>query len=142
MAEELKQILRGTPDMVLECVRSVVEELSLHGEMYEIRRTSGTPDYARWDRTYYATCGVFLIRKNVFTGQESKPEIGTIRLQLLPEEKTLIRSLIPDNWDSPFGHFLQSLFIEFQRLGFVDFEREKPPMGFRLPHKENDVETI
>ena len=142
VTEQIELVLRGTPDIVLECMRSVVEELNSHGETYAIRRTSGTPDYAKWDKTYFATCGIFLNRKNFFTGEKSETQIGTIRLQLLPEERTLIRFLRPQNWDSPFGHFLKSLLIEFQRLGFVDFEKEKPPIGFRLPHKEKDVKTI
>ena len=44
------------------------------------------------------------------------------------------------NWfadESPFTRFLTHLFTEFQRLAFVDF-REKPSLGFKLPHREKD----
>ena len=92
--------------------------------------------------------------------------IGIITLQSLGGNKTLLRvppssdwrfvdadqKILHDtrypgyagpqdfNWfadDSPFTHFLTRLFTEFQRLAFIDF-REKPPIGFRLPHKEEN----
>ena len=133
MSRELELILKGTPDMVIECVMDFVKMLKSQGYLYKIIPTiGGAPDYARWDRTYSAHCDVLVARK------DSDVKIGTIRLKLLPDEQTLLSVQKPEHWDSPLGRFLSHLLGELKRLGFVYFEEEKPPIGFRLPHKERD----
>jgi len=128
-SKELELILEGTPDMILECTRSTVEKLNSQGYTYGFHRTSGAPDYARWDKTYFASCAI----------SQSERQIGIIKLELLPNERTLFKIPEPEDWDSSFGEFISHLLAEFKRLGFLYFEEEKPPMGFRLPHKEKNV---
>ena len=114
---ELELVLEGNPDMILECIRSTTEKLTSQGHTYSFRRTSGRPDYAKWDKTYFAICAI---------SQGDEGQIGTIKLQLLPKEKTSFKYLEPKNWTSSFGYFLNSLFAEFKKLGFVDLAKEKP----------------
>ena len=126
-SEELELSVEGTSDMILECVRSYVDKLNSPGCSYGFRRTSGAPDFAKWDKTYFATCAIR-------HGDEG--QIDIIKLQLLPRDKTSFKFLAPRDWNSSFGYFLSQLLIEFQRLGFVDLERKKGPLGFRLPHAD------
>lgn len=107
--KELELILEGTPDMILECVRNTVEKLNSQGHTYDFRRTSGAPDYARWDKTYFASCAI---------SQGEEGRIGTIKLELLPKEKTLFKFLEPEDWTSSFGQFLKRLSEELKSLGF------------------------
>ena len=117
VTKELELFLEGSPDMILECIRSTTENLNSQGYTYSFRRTSGAPDYAKWDKTYFASCAI---------SQGDEGQIGTIKLQLLPKEQTSVKYVEPRNWDSSFGHFLNCLFAEFHRLGFVDLEEDKP----------------
>ena len=128
--KELELPLEGTPDMILECIRSTIEKLNSQGYTYSLRRTSGAPDYARWDKTYFASCAI---------SQGDEGQIGTIKLQLLPNERTLFKIPEPKDWDSSFGEFIKHLLAEFKRLGFLYFKEEKPPIGFPLPHREKNV---
>ena len=133
---ELKLILSGTPDMIIVCVTGFVRELRSKSYLYECTpRIGDSPDYAKWDKTYSAYCDVFVTR------QDGRVKIGTLTLRLLPNERTLLKVQKLKHWDSPLGRFLNLLLGEFKRLGFVYFEEEKPPMGFRLPHKEGDKQN-
>jgi hypothetical protein len=128
--KELELILEGTPDMIIECIMNFVKKLNSQGYTYKsIPRIGDAPDYARQDKTHSASCAIF----------ESERQIGIIRLQLLPKEKTLLNVSEPEDWESSFGLFLSYLLGEFKRLGFAYFEEAKPPIGFRLPHKEENV---
>lgn len=118
MIERPEIILEGTPEMVFECVREVTDRLNSLGYHYGVRRTSGTPDYAKWDRTYHLALTVFEARE----GGEQR--IGVMRLQLLPDERTMFRTAEADQRESSFEVFLAYLFGEFQRLGFMYFEEE------------------
>ena len=129
-SEELELSVEGTPDMILECVRSYIDKLNSHGNKYGFRRTSGAPDFAKWDKTQFATCAI---------SHSDEGQIGIIKLQLLPRDKTSFKLLTPVDWNSSFGYFLGHLFIEFQRLGFVALGRKKGPLGFRLPHMDKAV---
>jgi len=130
-AKELELILEGTPDMVIECITNFVKKLNSEGYAYKsIPRIGNTPDFARWDKTYSARCAI------IETQEGADEQIGTIRLTLLPKEQTLLSVPEPEDWGSSFGVFLSYLLGEFKRLRIVYFEEEKPPMGFRLPHKE------
>jgi hypothetical protein len=133
-AKELELILEGTPDMIIECITNFVRKLNSQGYSYKsIPRIGDSPDYTKWDKTYSARCAIFE------THEGGEEQIGTIRLTLLPKEQTLLSVPEPEDWKSSFGVFLSYLVGEFKRLGFVHFEEEKPPMGFRLPHKEKDA---
>jgi len=111
--------------MILECIRSTTENLNSQGYTYSFRRTSDAPDYAKWDKTYFASCAI---------SQGDEGQIGTIKLQLLPQERTLLKYPEPKDFDSSFGRFLNRLFAEFKRLGYVDFKEEKPAtMAERFP---------
>ncbi len=116
-SKESEIILHGTPDMILKCIQDIAERPNSQGYNYSFRRTSGAPDYAKWDKTYFASCAI---------SQDGEGQIGTIKLQLLPKEKTSVKYSEPEKWDSSFGYFLNSLFAEFQKLEFVDLEKEKP----------------
>ena len=124
-AKELELILEGTPDMIIECVRSTIEKLNYEGQSYSFRRTSGAPDYARWDKTYFASCAI----------SESERQIGVIKLQFLPEDKTLLKYHEPEDWHSSFGKFLNRLLSEFKELRFLDLKEEKPTAASELPPK-------
>ena len=126
---ELELVLEGTPDMILECVRNTTERLNSQGYTYGFRRISGAPDYAKWDKTYFVSCAI---------SQGDEGQIGAINLQLLPKDQTLLSTPEPKDWESSFGLFLSYLLGELKRLGFVHFEEEKPPLGFRPPHKEKN----
>jgi len=132
--KELELILEGTPDMIIECIMNFVRKLNSQGYAYKsIPRIGGAPDFAEWDRTYSTRCAI------LETCESGDVQIGTIRLTRLPKEQTLLSVPEPKDLESPFGVFLSYLLGEFKRLGFVHFEEEKPPMGFRPLHKEKDV---
>jgi hypothetical protein len=142
MSKKLELVLRGTPEMILEVIRSAVEELDSRDLVgaYAFRRASDRPDYATWDRTYFATCAVEAykridkqLRVDYLSNIPNKVE-----LQLLPEERTLLRIPPPEKWSESFEPFLRYLLSKLQQLGFVDFEEEKAPLGFRLRHMEKN----
>jgi len=136
-SKELELILEGTPDMIIECIMDFVKKLNSEGYAYKcIPRIGDAPDYAKWDKTYSARCAI------VETHEGIEKQIVTIRLQLLPNERTLFKIPEPEDWDSSFGDFISHLLAEFKRLGFVYFEEERPPMGFKPPHKEKHDKTI
>lgn len=114
---KLELIVQGTPDMILECIRSTTEKLNSQGYTYSFRRTSGAPDYARWDKTYFASCAI---------SQGDEGRIGTIGLQLIPDDKTSFKVPQPEDWNPSFKNFLNSLLAEFEKLEFLDFKGEKP----------------
>lgn len=131
---QLELILEGTPDMIIECVMNFVKKLNSKGYVYKcVPKIGDGPDFAKQDRTYSARCAIFETREG---GEE---QIGIIRLTLLPKDQTLLSISEPEDWESSFGLFLSYLLGEFKRLGFVYFEEEKPPIGFRLPHREKNV---
>jgi len=131
LSEVIELILEGAPDMIIECIMNLVKNLHSQGYMYKsVPRIGGAPAYTKWDKTYSARCDVFVERK------DGNVQIGTMKLQLLPNERTLLSVQEPKHWDSPLGRFLEHVLGEFKRLGFAYFEEEKPPIGFKLPHKE------
>ncbi len=128
MNKVMELILQGTTDMVIECVMNLVKKLNAQGERYKsVPKIGDAPDYAKQDRTYSANCDIFISRKPP-EREDYDVKIGTVRLQLLPGERTLLSVQEPEHWDSPLGHFLNYLFGELERLGFIHFEKEKTPM--------------
>jgi len=131
LSEVIELILEGTPDMIIECVTNLVRKLYSQGEWYKsIPKIGDAPDYTKRDRTYSAALEVFVIQKPLLR-EDYDAKIGTISLQLLPNERTLLSFQKSENSDSPWGHFIKYLFGELERLGFIHFEEEKPPIGFR-----------
>lgn len=136
MSEVIELILEGTPDMIIECVANLVKKLNSQGDWYKsVPKISGAPDYSKRDRTYSAECDIFVTHKPVIS-EDYDVKTGTIRLQLLPSERTLLSFQEPEHWDSPLEHFLNYLLVELKRLGFIHFEEEKPPIGFRPHHRQ------
>ena len=128
--KDLELILEGTPEMIIECIREFVKKLNSEGYAYKcVPRIGDAPDYAKWDKTYSASCAI---------SQGDEGQIGTIKLQLLPKERTLFKIPEPEDWNSSFGDFVSHLLAEFKLLGFAYFEEEKPPLGFRPPHEGKD----
>lgn len=121
--------------MVITCISNFTKA-PIAGSQYKVNiRIGDAPDHAKWDRTYNAYCDVFLKREG------SDVKLGTIRLQLLPNEQTLFSAQEPQYSDSPFSHFLDYLYSEFKRLGFTYFEEEKPPLGFKSTREEAVAES-
>ena len=96
MSERSETVLEGTPEMAFECIRRVAEELNSVGYSYSVRRSSGKPDYASWDRTYSLDVSV------CETGESGEEQIGVIKLRLLPWERTLFSAPPRSSWSSPF----------------------------------------
>ncbi len=139
MSEVIELILEGTPDMIIECATNLVKKFNSQGDWYKIVPKIGdAPDYAKRDRTYSADCDVFVTQKPVLR-EDYDAKIGIIRLQLIPGERTLLSVQKPEHWDSPLGNFLTNLLEELKRLGFIHFEEEKLPIGFRPHHEEKNV---
>ncbi|MEE9365232.1 MAG: TIR domain-containing protein [Dehalococcoidales bacterium] len=121
--KELELILDGTPDMVIECIMNFVKTLSSKGYLYKCTpRIGDTPDYTKRDKTYSARCDVLVARK------DGDVKIGTIKLQLLPKERTLFSIQKLEQRDSPLGRFLDQLLEELKRLGFICFKEEGEEM--------------
>jgi len=117
--KELELTMHGTVDMTIECMMHFTKKLNSQGHSYKSNpRIGGHPDYAKPDRTCYATVTIAEI------AEDKEKQIGTIQLQLIPEEKTLFKTSHPNEWDSSFKYFLDALFIEFEELGFMRKEKE------------------
>ncbi len=121
---DFELVVRGTPDMLPASINNVIKNLNSQGYKYALHRTSGRPDDTNWDKTYFASYAV---------SQGTEGRIGTISFQLIPNNGTLLKSPQPDTWNPSFVHFLNHLFAEFQRLGFVDFKKERPALAGQLP---------
>lgn len=135
--KELKLILEGTTLMVIECIMNLVKKLDSRGYAYKcIPRVGDAPDYARLDKTYSAHCTILEAHEGV------EHQIGTISLQLLPREKTLFKSLEPEDWDSSFGYFLNALFAEFRALRFADIRPYEPAATRELPPKGTSTTEV
>ena len=114
--KEFELIVKGTPDMLLTLIMNVTKELNSKGYAYSFDRTSGRPDYTNWDKTYFASYAI---------SQGTEGQIGNTSFQLIPNDRTLLKSTQPENWNSSFQQFMDYLLAEFQRLGFTDLKKEK-----------------
>ena len=102
--------------MLLTLIMNVTKELNSKGYAYSFDRTSGRPDYTNWDKTYFASYAI---------SQGTEGQIGNTSFQLIPNDRTLLKSTQPENWNSSFQQFMDYLLAEFQRLGFTDLKKEK-----------------
>lgn len=146
--DAIEVLLKGIPQMIISVIETVACETLFQGKYYSARwhGQNMLPTFAR--------LSVFAVDEdtdaqkrlhNIAPPEKIHP-VGVITLQLLPDGKqSLFRVPARDRWDILgdfdseglyFTHLLICLFTEFQRLGFVDFRKEKPPLGFRLPHQE------
>lgn len=116
--DEFEVTLKGNVDMTIESMTHFTKKLNSQGHLYKSSpRIGGHPDYAKPDRTCFATCTI------TETTEGTEKQIGTIKLQLLPNERTLLKTSHPKDWDSSFKYFLEVLFMEFERLGHLKAEK-------------------
>jgi hypothetical protein len=135
-------VLEAQPEAVLPVIRNAANELKFNDGYYYSDDLHAEGDVtASIDR-----CAIGVSNKKKMHSQH----IGVITLQPFPDNRTLFRvppfskqerdkywELDPDG--AFFTEFLRYIFSEFQRLGFIDFKKEKPPIGFKPPHKEKNA---
>lgn len=129
VGNEFEVSLLGTVDMTIECMMHFTKKLNSQGHPYKSSpRIGGHPDYAQPDRTCYATVTIADI------AESKERQVGKIELQLIPEEKTLLKTSHPKEWNSSFKYFLEALFLEFERLGYLKEGKTvvigEPPKAF------------
>lgn len=137
-----KVVLCGTPEMLLELVRSIVDELNDEGSaiLYEFARTTGTPAFAKWDKTIFAGC---VVRSRMRSFEHLGPSFVNewqfeirIHFRLLPgdrsSEKYSVRQLSPNELELPASPVPEALrrFMDLYRtrlkeLGFMASEGER-----------------
>ena len=137
--DAIEIVLRGTPEIIVPLIRTVADKSSFRGCKYYLPGEAGIVI-----STAFAEFQIQLVTGHPF------PTIGIITLQELADKHTTLLTVPPrsqwgasealefDGDGSYFTHFLGRLFAEFQRLGFIDFREEKPPIGFRVPHREQN----
>src|SRR4030042_1939416 len=115
VGNEFELALQGTVDMLIECIGTFIEKINYQGYRYKNTPIiGGHPDWAEPDRTCSATCTI----TEIIEGTEK--QIGTIKLQLLPKERALLKTSSPKDWDSSFKYFMDVLLTEFEQLGYTD----------------------
>lgn len=147
--DAMEIVLSGTPKIILPLIRRVARESSFGNYEYSLPEEAGMVI-----STAFAELQIQLHPKVGTFGYDNPfPTIGVITLQELPNKQTTLFRVPPrsqwgeaaafdfDSDGSYFTRFLARVFAEFQRLGFVDFKEEKPPLGFKLPHREKDVQS-
>jgi len=123
--------------MIAHRIKAGIEQVNSEGYPSSVRvRKGGAPDFTAAGQISSYRCMIYGRSVDV------KEEIGCIKLEPLPEEQTLFKLMYLPACHSFFNHFMQQLLVEFQRLGFTHFEEEKPPIGFKLPRKEKNVQNI
>lgn len=141
VGNEFEVALQGTVDMAIECIMHFTKKLNSQGHSYKSSpRIGGHPDYAKPDRTCFATCTITEITE----GTEN--QIGTIEFQLLPNERTLLKTSTPQEWNSSFKYFMDALFAEFEQLRYIKEEKTaiisgSPPKAFIAKANWNDIEN-
>jgi hypothetical protein len=151
-------VLKTSPDLLTPIIKTVVSEFK-----YEEGLAFWTIEETETATNNYRKILVVAL-EIIETSIASEDCIGIITLMSLPNDLTLFRIPPRDHWyikttphtmnhlpleehvrnndfylfwnESSFNRVVERLFIEFQRLGFIDFKKEKPPIGFRLPLKE------
>jgi hypothetical protein len=127
-------ILEGTSGMIVQRIENVIKQVNAEGYPSSVHvKIGGAPDFSPAGQVFSYRCLVF--GKSAEVGRE----IGYVELQPLPKEQTLFKLVYLPACSTFFEHFVQRLSDEFQQLGFIYFERKKPPIGFKPPHKEQNV---
>jgi hypothetical protein len=126
--------LEGTPDMIRPIAMRVAEELKVESyrfELQQIRYRGGLPALA--------------LRAE---GSGGGGSIGILFLEALPRNRALLRvptkrgsdapnAWSPDNDGALFTEYLRSLYYELSKLGYVQQPQQKPPLGFKVPEKQD-----
>jgi len=135
--------LKGTPEMALAIIARIAQEFRPQGKRLTFEYDSGCSTETFIEGTIWleSSMPIPAAKKGYFP-------IAVIELYLLPDKKTLFRIPPRRCWGifeelsivepehSFLINLLERIFIEFQRLGFVKFEKKKPPFGFRPSHQE------
>jgi len=141
VGNEFELALQGTVDMTIECMMHFTKKLNSQGHSYKSSpRIGGHPDYATPDRTCSATCII------TETTEGAEKQIGTIKLQLLPNERTLLNTSHPKDWNASFKYFLDALFAELEQLEYIKEEKTaiisgSPPKAFIAKANWKDIEN-
>lgn len=139
--QTIEVVLEAPPEAVLPVIRNTANELKFsEGDYYSTDLHAEGDVTASIDR-----CAIGVSNKK----KVHSAHIGIITLQPFPSNHTLLR--VPpfskqekdEYWELDpdgllFTDFLRYLFSEFQRLGFIDFKKEKPPIGFKPPREDKD----
>ena len=137
----IELVLEARPEAVLPVIHTIANELTFSDGHFYFQDTKAEGDInAGIDRCMIGVSN----HKKV----HSAP-VGVVTLQTFPENRTLFRVPPRSKWEignceldvdgSLFTIFIQRLFTEFQRLGFIDFKKEKPPIGFKPPHEDKNA---
>jgi hypothetical protein len=127
-------VLIGTPEMIVPRINNVIKQVNDEGYPSSVHvKIGGAPNFSPAGQVSSYRCVIF--GKSAEVGRE----IGYVELQPLPKEQTLFKLMYLPSYSTFFEHFVSRLLAEFQRLGFIYFEGKKPPIGFKLPHKEQNV---
>ena len=127
-------MLKGTPEMIVPRIKDGIKLVNSEGYPSSVQvKTGDVPDFSPAGQVSSYRC--VILGKSAEVGEE----IGYIELQPLPKEQTLFKLMYLPSCSTFFEHFVPRLLAEFQRLGFIYVEGKKPPIGFKLPHKEQNV---
>ena len=140
--EAFEVLLNSTPSIISPVIDTVAQEFTIDGWRYNV--------YEEKDLMFGGeariTLMVSILKERIVKGKKDYDSdcIGILTLQLLPNDKTLFRIPPFKHWnsfidrtfyqkmdESFYNQFLTCLFTEFQKLGFVDFKEDKPPLGFK-----------
>ena len=114
-------ILKGTPQMVMQRIVDGIRRVNSEGYPSSVNvKTGSAPDFTPSGQMSSYRCVIF--GKSAEVGKE----IGCIELQPIPEEQTIFKLMYLPSCSSFFEHLIPNLLAEFQRLGFIYFEEEKP----------------
>lgn len=141
--EAIELVLKGTPEMALAIIARVAQEFRPQGKRlaFEHDPKCSTEIFIEGTIWFESSLPIRTAKNGYFP-------IAVVELYSLPDETTLLRIPPRKHWGifeelsiidpehSLLIHLLERIFVEFQGLGFVDFEKKKPPLGFKLPHEE------
>ena len=135
-------LLNSKPSIISPVIDTVAQEFTFDDWRYNV--------YEEENLMFGGEARIILIisilKESIVEGKKEYDRdcIGILTLQLLPNNQTLFRippfkhwkSIMNDNFyqkvnESFYTQFLARLFSEFQKLGFIDFQEGKPPLGFR-----------
>jgi hypothetical protein len=130
-------VLKAYPDAVLPIIHTIASELTYDEGHYSFRDMHSSADV----NASISRCAIAVIN-NV---KKDNGFIGIITIQPFPDNHTLFRIPPYSKWEigeckldpdgKLFTYYVRQLFIEFQRMGFIDFKEEKPPLGFKPRRK-------
>jgi hypothetical protein len=151
----LEIAVNDTPAVICPIIKTIVSEFKPeNGPAYssEIESKSSTENYKKL---------LIIALEIVEDSIASADSIGIITLQSLPNNQTLFRIPPRSNWyfnnapkildnvkitghvsndefnkywnESYFTKVLERIVSEFQRLGFINLQDKKPPLGFKPP---------